>query len=516
MLKSWRPYFIIFVVGFLLFYQTLFFDLTFLDDQALLLDNFFQLNSQGVEGIFLNDAFFSSTNIYYRPLLNLTFWLEMKIDGPNYFVFHFFNIIFHIISTWLIFSVLKKVKVKEHLAFFFSLVFLVHPALTQAVAWIPGRNDSLLALFVLASFLLLLKFLEKERLSDYLGHTLFLLLALFTKETAVFTAVIFFFYLIIVKRQKIFATNSWLLYLGWAATTFIYFLMRIFALENGVVLSLKKLLVSAGENLVAFVMASGKIFFPFNLKVLPIVADSTLWYGWATFVIIILLFVFMPKKNWRLSVFGLIWFIIFLLPTLLLQDKELGVDFHLEHRIYLPMLGVFFLIIGLVDFNSVNLNRRIFKVGALGIIVGLAVLSFFHSQNFKNGITFWQSAVKNSPSSPLAHRNLGVMYYFNRNYDFAIEQYQQSLSLNEEEPMVHNNLGLIYLEQGKQLEAEREFKQELVGNPDYSKALFNLGELYNLQGKHEEAQQLWEKTLRVDPNHFQAYQRLLISPKQLR
>ncbi len=516
MLKGWRPYFIIFVLGFLLFYQTLFFDLTFLDDQTLILENSIQLESQGPEGIFLNDAFFSDSNIYYRPILNLSFWLEMKIDGANYFIFHLFNILFHVIATWLIFLILKKMKVKKHLAFFFSLIFLVHPALTQAVAWIPGRNDSLLTVFVLASFLLLLNFLEKEKLINYLGHFLLLLLALFTKETAVFAPAIFFLFIILINRKKIFSTDNLLLYLNWGAALFIYLLIRGLALSGGISFQINELLISVKENLVAFVIASGKVFFPFNLKVLPIITNSTLWYGWLTFAIIILLFIFLARKNWRQFLFGLVWFIVFLLPTLLLHNKELGVDFHLEHRIYLPIVGIIFLFASFINTKVLEENKKLVKVVAIILIIGLATLNFIHSRNFKDRLTFWQSAVKTSPDSPLAHRNLGVMYYFNKNNDLAIQHYKQALKLNNEEVMAHNNIGIIYLERKEFAKAEIEFKKELEINPYYDKALFNLGNLYYKQGNIEKAAQFWQETLRISPNHFEAYQYLLISQNQLR
>lgn len=516
MLKTWRPYFLIFVIGFLLFYQTLFFDLTFLDDQALLLDNFNQLQSQGIKGVFLNDAFFSGTNIYYRPILNLSFWLEMQFNSPSYFIPHLFNILFHVVATCLVFLILQKFRVKKEIAFLGSLIFLVHPALTQAVAWIPGRNDSLLALFILASFLLLIRFLENGKIWEYSLHALFLLLALFTKETAVFAPFIFFAYLILIKREKVFALNSDLLYLSWGSTLFIYFLARSFVLENSPVLRLGELFLSLRENLAAFIIASGKVFFPFNLKVLPTISDSTLIYGWLTLIIVVALFIAYFKKNKRQALFGIIWFVIFLLPTLLLQSKELGVDFHLEHRIYLPIVGIFIFLVGFVNFDKKYWNRKMLALGLIVLIGALASLTFIHSQKFKNGITFWQSAVATSPNLPLAHRNLGVIYYFNDNDTAAVNEYQQALDLNPQEPMAHNNIGLIYLENNDLDVAEEEFNEELVINPGYSKALLNLGELYYRQKKFDQAQRMWQAALNVDPDNFEAQQHLLILQKQLR
>jgi len=175
-LKSWRPYFIIFLVGFLLYGQTLFFSYTYYDDNELTLERTaFLQDFRNIPQIFSTDVFLSAAGdkFYYRPLLNLSFMADAHLGGEVPFFYHFSNILIHIIAVFLLFYFLKKIIKKDSLAFFFSLIFLVHPVLTQAVAWIPGRNDSLLAVFVLAAFITFLNFLENPRLRSYLLYLLF-------------------------------------------------------------------------------------------------------------------------------------------------------------------------------------------------------------------------------------------------------------------------------------------------------------------------------------------------------
>ena len=112
------------------------------------------------------------------------------------------------------------------------------------------------------------------------------------------------------------------------------------------------------------------------------------------------------------------------------------------------------------------------------IILSLfAFISFWHSRSFKDPLTFWRAAIKTSPHSPMANRNLGAMYYLNNDYVKAERYYRAALALNLNEPMAHNNIGVIYLNQGKFSEAEKEFNYELEINPGYDKALLNLAEL---------------------------------------
>ena len=99
----------------------------------------------------------------------------------------------------------------------FALIFAVHPALNQAVAWIPGRNDSLLALFVLASALAFVRYVE-NRNWQWLGAYLALsLAALLTKESAVLLPLIFIpVYGFVLKRKRKVSSSSCLCFwVGW-------------------------------------------------------------------------------------------------------------------------------------------------------------------------------------------------------------------------------------------------------------------------------------------------------------
>ena len=57
-LRSWRPYFLIFVIGFLLYGQTLFFDFIYLDDKEVILSEVAVLKAfKNVGEIFSKDVF---------------------------------------------------------------------------------------------------------------------------------------------------------------------------------------------------------------------------------------------------------------------------------------------------------------------------------------------------------------------------------------------------------------------------------------------------------------------------
>lgn len=475
-LDTWRPYFIIFLLGFLLYSKALSFGFTYFDDNALIIDNAPVLSQvRNIGDIFLSDVFLGAAKYYYRPLLNLSFMAELPLAGALPFFFHLDNILLHILTAILIFILFKKLNYKKPLAFFFSLLFLFHPVLTQAVAWIPGRNDSLLAIFTFAAFISFLNFKEQPRLGYYLAYLGFLLLALFTKETAALLPALVILYFLIIEPSKISRPDKYLLFIGSLAAGIIWYLFRRLALGSDP-LAVDLILKSLPSSLPALFISVGKIIWPFNFSVLPILKDSSLIPGLIGLPVLAGVLFFSKEKRPAYLLYGAAWFLILIFPSFIRLNPIDTPDF-LEHRLYLPLIG-FLIVLGEIDFvKNLDFSKRPIKIGGALLLIFLALLTYNRLADFSNRLDFWQAAVKNSPHSPLAHRNLGVMYYFDGRLLEAENEYSQAIALNNHEPMVHNNLGVIYLNQKKFKEAEIEFNRELEINPGYDKALLNLADL---------------------------------------
>lgn len=505
-LHSWRPYFLIIVLGFLLYSQILFFDLTYLDDNTLLIDNHSIIsNIKNLLLIFSSDAFFSGTNFYYRPILNLSFMLDTLLASGTYFIYFLVNILLHLAVTIMVFLILQKINIKKSLSFLLSLVFLVHPAISQAVAWLPGRNDSLLAILTIPAIWFLILFNERPKLKFLLLYTLFFFLALLTKETAVFLPFLVAVYFITIGRnQAAKKSEKFLVLLMSFFAGVIWYLMRnlAFGSEN---ISMSDALQSLGSNLLNAFILIGKMILPVNLSVLPVPADSSFWWAAVVIPLTITAFFFSRKINWPRWFFGLSWLLIFLLPPFIISASA---PYILEHRLYLPMVGFLIMASELSFVKNLDFSRKNVKIISLSILVVLALITFFHSYQFKNKLVFWESAVKDSPHSVLAQKNMGAMYYLEERFEEAEKHYLEALRLEPSEPMVNNNIGLIYVERGDESAAEKFFLKELALYPNYDKALFNLGFLYYKQGKMPEARYLLESCLRSNPRHADAYRYL--------
>jgi hypothetical protein len=380
----------------------------------------------------------------------------------------------------LIFLLFKRLFRRPILAFFSTLFFLVHPVLTQAVAWLPGRNDSLVTVFILLAFWFFLNFVEKFKLSSFLLYLLFFWLALLSKETSVFFPLLLIVYFYTIGREKrVPFSDQGLVILGSLAVGFIWFLMRYYALEGGQITTgsaLNSILV----NLPAALVMGAKMILPFNLSVLPIALDTTYIFSLLAWPALIFALFYFKRKNYNYLFFGLAWFLIFFIPPFVISAAA---PYLLEHRLYLPYIGFLIAILSIDDLRNIDWNKKIIWQVCVGILCLFSLITIWHSRAFNDQLTFWREAVKDSPNSPLANRNLGVMYYFNGDMASAEKYYRAALNINPNEVMAHNNLGVIYMGQNRLKEAEIEFAKELEINPGYDKAIANIYDLNNLKYK---------------------------------
>jgi hypothetical protein len=508
-----RPYILISLISFTVYLRSLFFGFTYFDDNVLILDNlFFLRNIANLPKAFTTEVFhiLHSSAAYYRPMLTISYMLDAQISGEGPFMYHFTSILIHIIVSNLLFVFLKKLKISESLAFIFALVFAVHPVLAQAVSWIPGRNDSLLALFSLVSFIYFIDFLNKQNNTYLWLSSLFLLLAYFTKESALLLPFLMIVYALLLTDKKSLRQNVWGIILVWILAFVPWLYLRSVALQSGgvqypLVESLQKIII----NSPAILLYLGKVLIPVNLSVLPTLQDSTLIYGIVSLVIIVILFIASKQKRHNYSLFGLIWFFAFLVPSFLRPSSAYVADF-LEHRLYVPIIGLFVILAEIDWLKKINLEKRIYFWSAVFLVGTLSVINIIHSRKFANRLIFWQDAVKYSPHHPLAHKNLGAMYYLDGNLDKALDEFRKSAAINPTEPMIHNNLGLIYFKKGDYASAEAEYKKELEYYPSYDNALLNLGLLYYQKGEKDKAAAYWLETIKVNPDHKEALRALAV------
>ncbi len=77
---------------------------------------------------------------YYRPIQMLLYFIDAQLFGRSPFGFHLTNVLIHVAATIAGFILLREVT-GERRAAAAALLFAVHPAHVESVAWIAGSTD---------------------------------------------------------------------------------------------------------------------------------------------------------------------------------------------------------------------------------------------------------------------------------------------------------------------------------------------------------------------------------------
>lgn len=134
----------------------------------------------------------NSTGNYYRPLFLLWLRLNYAVFGINPFGWHATSVVCHVVATYLVFRVVGQLTSNRRVPCAAALIFGVHPAHIENVAWISGVTDPLMACFVLGSCTAFLSFRELRRTSSLILSLALFGCAVLSKETAAVTPALIF------------------------------------------------------------------------------------------------------------------------------------------------------------------------------------------------------------------------------------------------------------------------------------------------------------------------------------
>jgi|WetSurMetagenome_2_1015567.scaffolds.fasta_scaffold48472_2 hypothetical protein len=121
---------------------------------------------------------------FFRPLVNLSFYIMEKASPGNVPLNYGFNLVLHFLCTALVFRLILKLVGSERLAAAAAALFAVTGVHSAAVMWISARTTLLSTCFLLASLDLLLGRWKTARLRLAASVALYIL-ALASKEEAI-------------------------------------------------------------------------------------------------------------------------------------------------------------------------------------------------------------------------------------------------------------------------------------------------------------------------------------------
>lgn len=454
---------------------------------------------------FSRGVFSEENDTYYRPLLLDSFIVNAFFAKQNIAGYHFINILLHLLAVWLLFTLLKQLGIQKMTAFWLTLIFAVHPVLTQAVAWIPGRNDTLLAIFVFPFLTACLRYRKTPELKLLLIQAATLLGALFTKETALFALPAAWLLSIFLSDKKWLDGPALRMYAVWVGSAAVYLLARSMASLEQSGLAFGELLGSAFERIPVLLAYWGKVFLPVNLSVFPMIADMTVIYGVIALVLLGALVFVSRHNNLRRMLVGFLLFVLFLIPALMVPDALNNQDF--EHRLYVPMLGVLLLLSETVLFKN-KLSSRQMSMAAGGVALIFAVMSLVRMPVFGDPITFWSAAVKSSPNSAYANMMLAARLD-DTDMNRATSLMQKAYELDPNQKYINYYMGTLQVMKGQLLESEPYFLEE-IKRSDYYKCYSHLGQIAFQKQDPTSAIQYMEKYLAVDTRNAEMNNNLLM------
>jgi Tfp pilus assembly protein PilF len=494
----------------IVYIPTLHYQLTYYDDTVLIEQiNQFINGNHAVKEIFTSGVFGlspGSEDLYYRPLLTLSFYFDALISGNSLIGFHLTNILIHLASVLLFYVLLNKLKFNPGVSFFVAFFFAVHPALAQAVAWIPGRNDSLLALFSLASILFFIRYIENRNYRSLALHLLMFLCALLTKETAILLPVLYFLIVRIFStafqkepiRQVV--LKQTIPIISWIILVVIFFLIRKIALGETVGLPFKFTIENLFKNLPALIQLIGKMLLPFNLSTFPVLTDTSYVFGLVTLAALLYFLFSSKEKRTRYMWLGIAWLGLFLIPAILRTADDYESVF-LEHRLYFPLMGFLLLCLETDLLKHAHFEKALPAISASLIALVLIVLTYCNSRNYADEFNYWSRTVNTSPHASFAHRSMGTYWLAHHNPTDAMKEYEEALNLNPGLKDVRNNIGKLYMDEGQFEKAAQYLNEEVKLHTDNAMAYYNLGLLRLKEKNITEAETMLKKSIALDPSY---------------
>ncbi|RPI05309.1 MAG: hypothetical protein EHM64_07025 [Ignavibacteriae bacterium] len=524
-LRSWRPALWLVLVAAIPYLHILTFsEYTYFDDHFLIVENFSYIDEWSDAGhAFLEDVSHQGQGgNLYRPFLTLSFILSAKISGTSPWGYHGIDILLHCIAGCLLFYTLQILGFKKNRSFFGALIFCVHPALTQAVAWIAGRNDSLLTVFILLSFISFIKFLSTSKMRWFFLHMLGFACALFTKESAIVFPVLALLYIAIIKKEEAWSLTTLLHLAAWGMIIVQWSILR----HAAMIIPVEKSAQAATtvlSNLWIAVYYFGKLFWPFQPAFAPVFADIHITAGIVALIVLAAALVLSERKDWKFILFGALWFLAFLVPTFYSHSGVHTPPKFYEHRIYLSSVGVFFI---LLSCSWTSWFERIKKILPLLFILvlmlfgGMSVMRTFH---FKNSLTLGEYDASTSPHDPRRYNDIkrmsvprllddqvrilrggapqrGEMPAVSQDeLSKIIDELGNKVKFNDTDAVVHHALAVAYFARGLYLSSESNFLAALRVHPRDAALYYNLGVMYYAAHAIAQAENAWKDALQIDP-----------------
>jgi tetratricopeptide (TPR) repeat protein len=467
--------------------------------------------------------------------VNLSYALDAGIWGLRPLGFHITNSLLHALNVLLVFLIGRAVvsdtrggsnedakaspPVPSSLPIVAAALLAVHPMMSQAVGYVSARADVLCATFVLTAFLLARRFLAGGAPGWAAAAICAWCLALGSKEVAaMFPFALLAYHALVLPvpagRRRAGALYVPMLVLMLAAVLARLWILRQVEYESapldwrlGLVAVdalwryLGLLLWPAGQTVFHALTAIESPLDPLALRALALLLGAAGAAWWL-------------RRVDRAITFGLIWFLLFLLPSCALFILGRG-EALAEHRAYLSSVGVFLsagaLFAALSRWSRSEAPTLRWVVVALTTVVlfQLAARTIIRNAVWSNPVRLWQEALDKAPDHWLPHMMHGEALRLAGGCRDAVPEYQLTIRLRPQEAFAWGKLGSCFVDLGRYDEAGEVFDHLIRMAPTSPDGPIGMAIVAVMKGRHDVARDALIEAIRRDPSSVTARQLLL-------
>ncbi len=449
----------------------------------------------------------------YIPVTFFSYQIETWIFGPHAWHFHLINLLLHLGSTLLAWSIVTKLTKSDVVGGITAALFALHPLNAEAVLWVSARKDILSALFFLASLHQYLRHDETNDKRSYARSIIFFVLALGSKVTA-FTLPVVLLLIEFAKRSG--RTTSAKKLWPFFACSIVFGCIALVGksavtqtIEAGpmIIMALRstlfylQLVIAPAGQAVMHAVPKTMLFSPLVLLAILTLLGLTLWLWKAKKVV--------PAAWW-----GWLFFCVTLTPTFLHYTR--GNEFYLlasERYAYLPSIGIFLIVATtwtkLFSHPQVRASTRtILVIGSSCVLAVLGFLTILRTFVFRDSVMLHMDTLQKHPDDSRAAYGLAMALQADKRPMQAEIAYEAALKMKPDYVDVAIDLGILLLGEGRQEEGLAMLERASMMRDDSFKAHYNVGVAYQNISRWSDAAAAYEKSIALFPDFADAHKNL--------
>jgi len=455
------------------------------------------------------------SGVDYFPLTYTAFWAQWIWFGKETAGYHVVTILLHLTGCLLLWTLLARMKIPG--AWAAALVFAIHPACVESVAWIAELKNTLCLPLFLASCIF---WVAQDDATEgtrqkwlYTWSFVFFLLAMLAKPSVVALPVVTLLHAWwkrgrIDSRDLVHAVPFFLISIVLGLVTIFFQHGRAIGGEPLPIGGLDSRIALAGMAIL-FYLAT--IVWPMNLlpiypvwpivpprawQFLPwIVIGAAAWWMWQN------------RATWgRHALFACGFFLLMIAPVLGFIDISfMRLTWVADHFLYVPMIGPIVLIVAAATAGLESRPpRQQIALAALGGLVALTLAggSFRYAREWVNEDRLWEYTLARHDDAWIAHLRLGVRKLGRDDLDGAIHHLRRASRLRPELGETKNNLGAALIRKGLHDEAIVVLEEALTVSLPLVETRRSLADAYCKVGRFAEARDLAVELLENDPTNL--------------